>query len=186
MPSASGGGTATMTRLAVTVPRSLETVTVEPDCVILRTGALRATREPSAAAMRSGSSPEPPTKRESWAAFAVPDARSNVPGLVSLPAVAMYQRKNSIEMPSASVPNAAWKNAFSTSRTAGMIELCSSHVATVCASSFAASLAVHGASTGIFLAISSMRSCRIAASARISGSGGTVPVYFIEPRFLET
>ncbi len=98
----------------------------------------------------------------------------------------MYQRKNSIEMPSASVPNAAWKNALRTSRTCGINVFCRSQESTVVASRFAASGAVHGASTGTFDAMSSMRSCRIAASARISGSGGTVPVYFNVPRVLET
>ena len=50
---------------------------------------------PKAAAILSGIRPEPPTKRESWAAPAVPEDRSKVPGFDSLPAVAMYQRKKS-------------------------------------------------------------------------------------------
>ena len=51
------------------------------------------------------------------------------------------------------------------------------HWSTVIASHCAAFLAVHGASTGTCFDISSILSWRIAASARISGSGGTVPVY---------
>ena len=59
--------------------------------------------------MRSGMSPEPPTKRESCAPLAVPDERSKVPTCVSSPAVAMYQRKNSIDMFLPSVPKDGWR-----------------------------------------------------------------------------
>jgi hypothetical protein len=46
--------------------------------------------------------------------------------------------------------------------------------------------AVQGASTGTCFDISSMRVCSCAASGRISGSGGIVPVYSSLPVLEET
>jgi hypothetical protein len=106
MSSTIAGGTATTTRLARTDPRSLTTTTWSEYCRTVRTGADSATREPSWSASRSGTSCEPPTKRESCAPSSVLDDRSKVPGFAALPAVAMYQRKNSSDMSSPSLPKA--------------------------------------------------------------------------------
>jgi hypothetical protein len=109
MSRTSGGGQATTTREARTVPRSVCTSTYDEVWWILRTGALSATRLPSWLAIRSGTSCEPPTKRLSCAAPEVPDERSKVPLLFSSPAVAMYQRKNRNDMSTPSLPKHGWR-----------------------------------------------------------------------------
>ena len=91
MSSTVGGGAATITRLATTVPRPVCTCTRWCFCTIRRTGARRATMSPSCLASRSGTRWEPPTNRRSWAPFAVSELRENVPLLVSSPEHATYQ-----------------------------------------------------------------------------------------------
>ena len=51
---------------------------------------------------------DPPTKRLSWAASRLPEDRSKVPTLFSLPEAAMYQTRKSREKSRPSLPNAAW------------------------------------------------------------------------------
>ncbi len=58
---------------------------------ISETAALSATREPSWAAIRSGTSWEPPTKRRCCAPSLVSLLRSKVPLLFSSPEQAVYQ-----------------------------------------------------------------------------------------------
>jgi hypothetical protein len=80
---------ATMTFFALTVTLSEMTWTPPPDCTIRRTGELRTTLRPRSDAILSGMSCEPPWKRHCCAPWRVLKLRSNVPGLVSLPELAM-------------------------------------------------------------------------------------------------
>ncbi len=91
MSSTSGGGAATMTRFARTVPRPLCTTTSPSLWTIRSTGARRVTTSPSRWASRSGISCEPPTNRRSWAPFAVSELREKVPTFCSSPEQATYQ-----------------------------------------------------------------------------------------------
>jgi hypothetical protein len=61
-------------------------------------------------------------------------------------------------------------------RTSGFTEFSRTHWSTEIASHSTAFSAAQGASTGTSVAIWSIRVISMAASGRISGSGGTVPV----------
>ena len=75
--------------LALSEARSEVTRTPPLTCSMRRTGELSTIRRPSCAAIRSAISCDPPKKRDCCAPWRVSKLRSNVPGLVSLPELAM-------------------------------------------------------------------------------------------------
>ena len=173
-----GGGQATTTRLARTVPREVRTTTRPSFCSMRFTAASSATASPSFLARRSGISWDPPTSRLSWAPFAVSELREKVPTVVSLPEQATYQSTKSSDSSSGSAPKPGWVQdlmrlptplEFRALRRMNSPRLIASH-----ARAFGCD---HGALTSISAAIESSRVSRIAASGRIVGSGGTVPEY---------
>ena len=103
-----GGGAATMTCFATTVPRPVFTCTRWSFWTMRCTGARRATMSPSFLASFSGTRWEPPTNRRSCAPFAVSELRENVPLWVSSPEHATYQSVNRKESSLGSAPKPGW------------------------------------------------------------------------------
>ena len=137
---------------------------------------------PSFLASRSGISCEPPTNRRSWAPLAVSELRANVPTFCSSPEQATYQRVNRNDSSLGSAPKPGWvQQRIRFSTPAALTALERIHSPSVIESHSRARGCDHGASTAISAAYMSICASSRAASGRIVGSGGTVPVYSRRP-----
>ena len=177
-----GGGVATITRFATTVPRPVLTCTRWWRWTIRRTGARSATMSPSFLASLSGTRCEPPTNRRSCAPLAVSELREKVPLWASSPEQATYQSVKSSDSSLGSAPKPGWvQQVIRLSMPAALSALAWIHWLSVIESHSWARGCAQGAATSISAANPSICWSSSAASTRIVGSGGTVPAYSIRP-----
>ena len=182
MSSTVGGGAATMTRLATTVPRPVRTCTRWCFWTIRWTGACSATTSPSLLASLSGIRCEPPTKRRSCAPLAVSELLEKVPLCCSSPEHATYQSVKRNDSSLGSAPKPGWvQQVITFSMPAALSALAWIHWLSVIESHSWARGCAQGAATSISAAYPSICWSSSAASTRIVGSGGTVPGYSSRP-----